>query len=161
MFKKIFILLIFLLIASTAQAAEFDYVRSVGVGELWSNNYVATAFYGYVGEGVVLGSATMEYLSTMGFCGLASYYTLGTLLITNFTGLDIFYILPFSDLYVYLCIKSSGLSGNFMAYILDASMLSMSQIEDLRAKQSEDEHPQELIEKLKEAFSKLENQQSQ
>ncbi len=155
MVKKIFISLVFLFAASTSQAANYDYVRSVAASDLWSSNYVAAAFYGYTGEGVILGSAAMEYSSTKGFCALASYNTLGNLLITNFTGGDVFYSLPSSDLYVYLCIKSSGWSGNFMAYVLDASKLSMSEVEDLRVKQSEDENPQKLIEKLKEAFSKL------
>ncbi|MHA2220135.1 MAG: hypothetical protein ACXACY_29990 [Candidatus Hodarchaeales archaeon] len=135
---------------------EEGFIAGTG-GYLTPGTFVAVGFNAYAGETLLLTSTNLDYFSTTGFCGLSSYDTLGSLLAVAYSWEDIFIEFNYDDLYVWLCDYDSGLSGDIVLAVYEAFpfFLYSGKNTPLRTVQRIQDYPEEAVNKLKEAFERI------
>jgi hypothetical protein len=153
--KKAFCIasLFLLLFAVTANAGEFDWVVGASIGNISSVDSPALIFNAYGGQSLLLAGLPMTYSSTEGYCGLAPFTSSGSVIASGYSSDFIFATAPFDDLYMFLCVKSSGLSGDLMLVAADTYTLNVSSTAS--AKSTKKEVPQELKDRLVQEIAKV------
>jgi hypothetical protein len=112
------LVLLLLSVARPSIADQFPGFIAVGIGTLSSDDNVAVAANLNAGQRISLVGAGLDFSSTEGFCGLARLGASGLLIAGSSATLRSL-TAPASDMYMYLCVKRTGLSGDFAAVILD------------------------------------------
>ncbi|HXH02470.1 MAG TPA: hypothetical protein VNN09_04040 [Candidatus Competibacteraceae bacterium] len=102
-----------------AQAIDFSGVESAAQGYLSPSIGVATGFYGVGGQSLVFGMDPVQYSSTLGYCGLSSYFNSDSLFFAHYSDERVLFVLPWNDLYVYACVQAAGASGHAVLYAID------------------------------------------
>lgn len=149
--RLVLIGIIVLSLVSFAQASEFDWVLAGSMGYLSTYSSVAVLFNAHAGQHLILAGVPAQYYSTQGYCGLARYMDAKNMLAYGFSTSYLYATAPADDLYVFLCIKSSGLSGDIILVAADSSLIGIS--ESMRT-QSIEEYPLEMTDKLQDAMSR-------
>ncbi len=143
-----------------AQAAELNGLIGAGAGTLTSVDYVAAGFNGYAGQQVIFTGLPLEYSDTIGFCGVSSYSSMGTILAYGDTAISRTMILPTDDFYVYLCLRSSGWSGNFAALVTDYNAvvgLTSAKSAEMSTRAASASSP-EIVDRLRKSLIKISEQ---
>ncbi|HXH02236.1 MAG TPA: hypothetical protein VNN09_02845 [Candidatus Competibacteraceae bacterium] len=99
-----------------ASAIDYSGIVSAGTGYLSSFSDVAIGFYGYGGETLAFTMEPFGSAAVQGYCGLSSFIT-DQVLFSHFSWQRVYYTLPVSDLYVYLCIDSGYAAGEALLYV--------------------------------------------
>jgi hypothetical protein len=109
--------LLLLSVPHVSDAQQIPGLIAVGVGNMTAFESVAAGANLNAGTPVALWGAGLEFASTVGFCGLGRSGASG-LLISGSSAIVRHVTVPASDFYIYLCLRQSGLSGDFAAAIL-------------------------------------------
>ncbi len=121
--RVLLLVLLFLSVARPSIAEQFPGFLAIGAGTLSADDNVSVFVNVNTGQRISLIGAGLDFNSTEGFCGLGRQGAPpGTLLISGSSKRLISITAPVSDLYLYLCIKRSGLSGEFATAILDGNV---------------------------------------
>lgn len=145
--------LFLLLFAVTASAGEFDWVIGASTGYISSLESPALMFNAHQGQSLLLTGYLMDYYSTEGYCGLAPFTSSGSMIATGYSSDYIFVTAPVDDLYMFLCVKSSGISGDLMLIATDNSLLTMSSVSS--AKSRKEVVPQQLKDRLLQGIKRI------
>jgi hypothetical protein len=120
MFKRILAALLVFAVAGTAAAGPIPGLKAASTGYVSSYTGTGVGFNLSAGERVLMmGGAS----SVVGFCGLASYLNPGYILLTAFSTQIAQFTAPYSDLYVYVCVKSSGISDDLVLIVMSSQLL--------------------------------------
>lgn len=139
--KKIIIIAIFCFILPfSAIAAEINGLVGAAIGYLSSTDAVAIAFNAKAGKSLTLAGISMQYSSTTGYCGLARYGASG-LIISGYSTSMFTVTVPADDFYMFLCLKSSGTSGDFAAIVLDNSYFTTNSTQAMQSQLISDAEP--------------------
>ena len=112
----LFVLLL-LSVARPSIAEQLPGIIAVGIGILSADSNVGVAGNFDAGQRISL-IGVGDFSSTEGICALSRLGSSG-LLVTGSSKRLTSITVPVSDLYVYLCMKNSGLSGGFSTAILN------------------------------------------
>jgi len=149
--RLVLIGMIVLSLVSFVQASEYDWVLGGSKGYLSSYSNVAVIFNAHSGQPLLLAGLPMQYSSTQGFCGLARFMDPQNMLAYGYSTSFLYATAPAGDLYMFLCIKSSGISGDLILIAGDSSLLGISSSVGM---QRIEEYPEEMINKLQEAMGR-------
>ncbi len=149
--RLVLIGMVVLLFVSVVHASEYDWILGGSAGYLSTYSNVAVIFNAHAGQHLLLAGLPMDYSSTQGFCGLARFMDPQNLLAYGYSTSYLYAAAPGDDLYMFLCIKSSGVSGDIILVAADSSLIGIS--ESMRT-QSVEEYPLEMTDKLQDAMSR-------
>jgi hypothetical protein len=143
--KRILLLvLLFLSVARPSIAAPINGLIALGLGTLSSDDNVAVAVNLNAGQRISVLGVGLDFSSTEGFCAVARAGASGLLITASSKRLTSI-TAPASDLYLYLCVKRAGLSGDFAPIILDGVAIPGA---------TESEHDADLEALLEEAINR-------
>ena len=138
--KTIFVVVMCLVFASTAIASEINGLVGAAMGYISSYSNVAIAFNSKAGQSLYLSGLPMQYSSTAVFCGLGRYGATDLIISGYSTWPKLLAVTtPTDDFYMFLCIKSSGISGDFAPIVLDSSFFTSSNIQSSKQSQVPEE----------------------
>ncbi len=140
-----------LLSISTAQASNIDWIEAASAGYLSTYSSPSILFNGRAGDSVALLMAPIDYSSTSGYCGLSRLDAPSTIIASGYGAYGLFGVLPADDMYIFLCIKASGLSGNVILAVIDPAVLAVSSADRSASAVA----PPELTERLKAAIAEM------
>jgi hypothetical protein len=110
-------LLFLLSVPHVSDAQPIPGLIAVGVGQMTAFESVTAGTNLNAGTPLALWGVGLEFASTVGFCGLGRSGASG-LLISGSSAIVRHVTVPASDFYLFLCLRQSGLSGDFAALIL-------------------------------------------
>ena len=150
--KLLLILMMLLLVFSVAEANDYDWVKAGSIGYLSTFSAPAVYFNARAGNHLLLAALPMDYSSMQGYCGLARMGN-STTIVSGFLSAYIYATAPIDDLYIFLCIKSSGSSGNILMVAADTVLMGSASVsaEDLGEKTEDPE----LLKSLQEEIDRI------
>jgi len=126
--SAVLVALVFLSVARPAIAQPINGLIAASLGTLALGDNVSVAANINAGRRISVWGLGLDFVSTEGFCGLGRSGA-GGLLIAGSSRTIFTITAPVSDLYLYLCVKNSGLSGEFAAVLLDGLVFPGTQFD--------------------------------
>jgi len=149
--KKVLLvsIVMFLLTASVAGAAQFTGLLGGANGYLSSNIGVSAFFNAHAGQQLAVGGFSTNVI---GFCGLSTISNPTQFLILGFVPAQTLFITaPYTDLYLFTCVRYSGISDYIIIGAVNNSIAGMSAIQIYNGNQI----IQELVDRLTEEVNKI------
>ncbi len=152
--KRLLLVPAFILLAvSVADAEQFTGLLGGGSGYLSSDTAVQAFFNAYEGQSLAVGGLSN---GVIGFCGLSTISEPTSFIVLGFVPTEILFVTaPTTDLYLFTCVKASGLADYIIIGAVDNSIAGLSSAS--KNARGIEEYPQKLIDLLTDEINKLTN----